>query len=114
MQPDSRRMKKFGLYSCTCHAGISAHFGPPVIHDLGSTPGSMNALAGWGGVACAADRCAMPARVAISIGWSTGPVLVFPPPARIVLALNRQTVESRPFDSQIEPCITRNASPPGP
>src|SRR5258705_13426964 len=51
MQPDSRRMKKFGLYSCTCHAGISMHFGPPVIHVFGSAPGSMNALGGWAGMA---------------------------------------------------------------
>src|SRR6185436_7706321 len=58
MQPDSRRMKKFGLYSCTWNDGCSMHLGPPVIQLFGSTPGSTNALAGCGGMA-GAGACAL-------------------------------------------------------
>src|SRR5688500_19119960 len=70
MQPDCRRMKKFGLYSCTCQAGISMHFGPLTLQRSGSTPGSMNALAGCmgaaGGAAGAAGACAATAIVVVN------------------------------------------------
>src|SRR5687767_3030555 len=56
-------MKKFGLYSCTCQAGISMHFGPLTFQRSGSVPGSTNALGGCigaaaGGAAGVAGACA--------------------------------------------------------
>ena len=50
MHPDCRRMKKFGLYSCTCQFGISVHFGPPERQAAGKVPGSKALAGGSGGV----------------------------------------------------------------
>src|SRR6266850_858490 len=95
-------MRKFALYSCTCHFGNSEHFGPPVRQLIGRTPGSRNALAG------SVD--------ALIDGGSFQSVIGLPRPAALetLPALNRHTFDQRPFDNQTEPCPTRMASPPGP
>src|SRR5262245_28442745 len=40
MHPDSRRMKKFGLYSWISHGGMDVQSGPPVRQLAGSVPAS--------------------------------------------------------------------------
>src|SRR5215510_9231287 len=46
MHPDSRTMKKLGLYSWISHGGIDAQSGPPVRQLAGSVPVSNCAKAG--------------------------------------------------------------------
>src|SRR5688500_12784938 len=46
MHPDSRRMKKSGLYSCTCQSGMPSHVGPLAFQAWGNTPGTSDCAAG--------------------------------------------------------------------
>src|SRR5688572_27032690 len=105
-------MKKFGLYSWTCHGSASVHTGPLTSHAFGRTPGSTNALSGWAGPV-GVGAFTLSARAASSSAFSAGVVFAAGISA-MRLAGMRHTFDQRPFDSHTEPCRTRIASPPGP
>src|SRR5687768_10364732 len=96
MQPDCRRMKKFGLYSCTWNDGCSMHLGPPVIHDFGSTPGSTKELAGCGGIADAAGAAGAGACASRADTLSTASDPSNRPTARAVTTHSLPAAQSTP------------------